>query len=275
MPEFLTAAPMPAILSLLTVAVMFVLFIRESYPTEVVALGGAAFMIVSGILSVDAFLAVFSNPAPWTVGAMFILSGALVRSGALNTLSGLVTDNAAEHPKLVLAGLAGFTLLASAFMNNTPVVVVLIPIVVQLARSIGLMPSKLLIPLSYTAIFGGMLTLIGTSTNLLVDGVAQAKGLEPFGLFEITPMALILAAFGMVYLRFIGARLLPERFSMSDMLVNRQKTNFFTEVVVPEGSKIIWPTSKASGPVQAPRHARGGCASRGRKPAAKPEGCGA
>ncbi len=239
MPAFFTTDPMPAMLALLTVALMFVLFIRETYPTEVVALGGAAFMLVAGVLPVDDFTAVFSNPAPWTVGAMFILSGALVRTGALNTLTGLVTKNASAHPKLVLLGLAGFTLLASAFMNNTPVVVLLIPVMVQLARSFGIAPSKLLIPLSYTAIFGGMLTLIGTSTNLLVDGVAQAQGLAPFGLFEVTPLAIILAAFGMLYLYLLGPKLLPGRFSMADMLVNRQKTNFFTEVAVPEGSKLI------------------------------------
>ncbi len=239
MPEFLTTDPMPAMLSFATIAVMFYLFIREVYPTEVVALGGATFLLVTGVLPVDELLLVFSNPAPWTVAAMFILSGALVRTGALNTLTGLVSTHAKDHPKTVLAGLAVFTLIASAFMNNTPVVVVLIPVVVQLARGIGVVPSKLLIPLSYTAIFGGMLTLIGTSTNLLVDGVAQANGLEPFTLFEVTPLALLLAAFGMLYLRILGPRLLPERFSMAEMLVNRKKTNFFTEVAVPEGSSVI------------------------------------
>ncbi len=239
MPEFLTTDPMPAMLSFATIAVMFYLFIREVYPTEVVALGGATFLLITGVLPVDELLQVFSNPAPWTVAAMFIMSGALVRTGALNTLTGLVSKHAKDHPTMVLAGLAAFTLLASAFMNNTPVVVVLIPVVVQLARSIGVVPSKLLIPLSYTAIFGGMLTLIGTSTNLLVDGVAQAQGLEPFTLFEVTPLAICLAAFGMLYLRILGPRLLPDRFSLAEMLVNRKKTNFFTEVAVPEGSSVI------------------------------------
>ncbi|MCF6303793.1 MAG: SLC13 family permease [Rhodobacteraceae bacterium] len=239
MPEFLTSDPMPAILSFATIAVMFYLFIRETYPTEVVALGGATFLLITGVLPVDELLDVFSNPAPWTVAAMFIMSGALVRTGALNTLTGLVSKHAKDHPAMVLGGLAVFTLLASAFMNNTPVVVVLIPVVVQLARTIGVVPSKLLIPLSYTAIFGGMLTLIGTSTNLLVDGVAQAQGLAPFTLFEVTPLAICLAAFGMLYLRILGPRLLPERFSMAEMLINRKKTNFFTEVAVPEGSSVI------------------------------------
>jgi len=238
MPEFLT----PAVISLSVVALMFVFFIRETYPTEVVAIGGVALLLVTGVLPVVDLQAAFSNPAPWTIAAMFILSGGLVRTGALNALTGMVSRYASSQPKLVLASLVVFTVVASAFMNNTPVVVLMIPVAVSLAGTMGISSSKLLIPLSYTAILGGMLTLIGTSTNLLVDGVATAHGLEPFSLFEVTPVAIILVIFGMLYIRYLGPILLPDRSSMTDLLVNKKQMKFFTEVAVPEGSSLIGET---------------------------------
>jgi di/tricarboxylate transporter len=239
MTDILNWPQMDAAITLAVLGVMFVLFLREVYPTEVVAMLGAATLVVTGVLPMDTMLSVLSNPAPWTIAAMFVLSGAFVRTGMLNSLSAQLVAGAATHPTRVIAILGALTIFASAFMNNTPVVVLMIPITVKLAKSMDMSASKLLIPLSYVTIFGGMCTLIGTSTNLLVDGVARAQGLEPFTLFEITPMAAILAVFGVIYLRIAGPRLLPDRFSMADALVDRKRMSFFTEVAVPEDSTLI------------------------------------
>jgi len=228
-----------AILCLIVVLGMFVLFIKEIYPTEVVAIGGAAFMLALGLLPYDKALTVMSNPAPWTIATMFIVMGALVRTGALDAFTSIADRRARTHPRTAIVMLLTFVIIASAIMNNTPVVVVMLPVFVQLSRTMGVSASKLLIPLSYAAVLGGTLTLIGTSTNLLVDGVARAQGMEGFTIFEVTPLAAILVVWGMIYLRIFGPILLPHRDSMANLLSDKSRMKFFTEAVIPPDSNLI------------------------------------
>ena len=225
-------------ISLGILGLLFVGFATEILPPSAIAVCGAVTFLLLGYIKFDELLGIFSNSAPITIAAMFVISGALVRTGTLEAVSGWVVEQAETRPTLAMLAVLFCALLASAFVNNTPVVLVLIPIMARLAAAIGVQRTRLLIPLSYTAILGGTCTLVGTSTNLLVAGVAQDAGLDRFGIFEITPVGILVTLAGMLALLLLGPLLLPHRQAAADVLDDTEDETFLTEIRVPKDSDI-------------------------------------
>lgn len=163
------------------VVAVFTAFLREWLSPDLVALSAMGVLLVSGVLTADETLSVFSNSAPIVISCMFVLSAGLERTGVIDSLARIFTRMAGTTEQRAALALAALTLPLSALINHMPVVVVFVPVVLVLARSTNLKASRLLIPLSYFSIFGGTITLIGTSTNLLVDGIVRRRGPHHLG----------------------------------------------------------------------------------------------
>jgi len=207
---------LPLILTLGICLGAVALFVWNRFPFEVVGLIVLAALLVLGILPLEEALSGFSNEATLTVAGVLILSTGLERTGAVDMIANtFVRIGSSSERKVVLAMMA-LAIPASAFLNNTAVVAVLIPVVLKTARHQGISPSRLLIPLSYCSQLGGTLTLIGSSTNLLVSGVLVELGQPGFGFFQMTAPAALMMLGGVVYLMSAGRRLLPDRGAPED-----------------------------------------------------------
>jgi di/tricarboxylate transporter len=237
------------VLLLLVGAVVF--FAREKIAPDVIALSLLVIVAVAGLVPLRDVLSVFSNPAPITVGAMFVLSAALVRCGALDYMSVAMEKMSVLPYQFVLFVLVLVVAFVSAWINNTPVVVVFVPVVIGLARKMRLPASKFLIPLSYASVLGGVCTLIGTSTNLVVNGVLVKEGLPGLEMFELAWVGIPSTIVAAIYLALVGKRLLPAREMLTSILSEEERREYFTEAFVPMGSPLVGKSLRGAGLVKA------------------------
>jgi len=227
------------IIVLCTLLGAIILFISEKLTIDLVALLIILALVLGGVLTWQEGLAGFSDGATLTVAFMFVLSAALLRTGAVSTLGPRLSHHFRDSP---MVGMALFMLLvggASAFLNNTPIVALLIPVVVQMAHSAGMAPSKLLIPLSFATILGGVCTMIGTSTNIVVSGVMAEQGLGTLPMFQQAPLGLVFLVVGVAYMALLGRHLLPDNRKARDLGEAFGMRGYLTEIELLAGASAV------------------------------------
>ncbi|MDH3209752.1 MAG: SLC13 family permease [Burkholderiaceae bacterium] len=223
----------------LVLLALFATFVREWLKADVAVMVAVAVLLTLGLLGPSQVLSVFSNSAPITVVCLFIISGALSRTGCVDRLGEWLGAAAVQSERRLLLSLIAIGLVVSPFINNTPLVMVMIPAVLAVAGRYDIAPSRLLIPLSYATILGGLITMVGTSTNILVDGTARSMGLAPFSMFEISAPAVVMALIGALFMFFFAPRLLPVRETLTQQFTGSGDRLFMTELFVPKDSRLV------------------------------------
>ena len=216
-----------------------VLFVTEKFSTDIVAILVMIVLLVFRVLTPAEGLAGFANTATVTVGAMFVLSAGMFRSGAVNFVGKALGRLARHSSRLMLFVLMVGVGVLSSFLNNTAAVAILIPVVIVVARRAKTSPSKLLMPLSFASMFGGMCTVLGTSTNILASSIAEQAGLGAFSMFEFTKLGIIFFAVGVAYMMTLGRRLVPDHRGQGDLTTSFGLGDYLTDLVLQSESKSV------------------------------------
>lgn len=236
----------PEILILLTLlAGALILFFLERLPVDVVALLLVVALVVTGLLTPAEAFSGFADEVIVVLGSIFVLSGALVRTGVMEWLSGTIYRVAGRSESRVVGSVAGAAALLSAFFSNTNVTAVLMPGLLQYSRESRIPASRLLIPLAYASMLGGTCTLIGTSTNLAASGMIAELGLERISLFELAPVGVVLVVVGVAYLALAGRHLLP-RHRGASLSRDYHIEDYLAEIVVTPDSELAGETLEAA-----------------------------
>ncbi len=215
------------------------LLVLEKAPLSVVGLSLVILAAASGIVEARDAIAGFANPAVVTIAALYIVGEGFLRTGAASILADKILHRTGGTELTVLLLITTMAALLSAFVNNTLVVVTFLPVIITICRDTGIAPSRLLIPMSYGSILGGMCTLVGTSTNILVHGQLIEAGEPGLSMFEMTSCGMVLAGTGILYLAFFGRRLLPTVPTLATQPGTGSLREFVTEITVSAGSPLI------------------------------------
>jgi len=223
----------------LILVVAMLLLITEKLPVDLTSIGIVVVLTATGILTPTETIAGFASPAVITVGAMFLISKGMIRTGAVGFISQMVSGYSRGRPTLAIFLILVIVGTASAFINNTPVVVLFIPIILSLSCELDFSPSKVLIPVSYASILAGTCTLIGTSTNIIISDLSAKHGLGSLGMFELSPLGVPIALLGIFFLIFAAPKLMPSMHNPVCELKDDEHRRYLAELQVPHGSRII------------------------------------